>query len=70
MSFDDYKVVLCRQADRAWVAEIPAIGGCYALMDTREAALAELERVFDLIVKEHQERGQELPEDTTEIVHA
>ena len=70
MSFDDYKVVLYRQDDDAWVAEIPAIGGCYALMETREAALIELERVFDLIVAEHRDRRQALPKDTTEIVHA
>jgi predicted RNase H-like HicB family nuclease len=70
MSFDDYKVVLYRQDDRAWVAEIPAIGGCYALMDTREAALAELEQVFTLIAQEHRERGVPLPKDTTEIVNA
>ena len=70
MSFDDYKVVLYRQDDGSWVAEIPAVGGCYALMDTRETALIELERVFGLIVEEHQERGESLPKDTTEIVHA
>ena len=39
-------------------------------MDTQEAALLELERVFGLIVEEHQERGQALPKDTTSIVHA
>ena len=70
MGFDDYKVVLYRQDDGAWVAEIPALGGCYALMDTREAALAELEQVFALIALEHQDRGQALPKDTTEIVRA
>ena len=43
MGFDDYKVVLYRQDDGSWVAEIPALGGCYALMDTREVALAELQ---------------------------
>ena len=59
MGFDDYKVVLYRQDDGAWVAEIPALGGCYALMDTREAALAEIQQVFALIAQEHQERGQE-----------
>ena len=69
MSFDDYTVVLYRQGDDTWVAEIPAIGGCYALMNTRAAALVELEQVFSLIVEEHQERGQTLPKDTTEIVH-
>jgi predicted RNase H-like HicB family nuclease len=70
MTFDDYKVVLYRQDDGSWVAEIPAIGGCYALMDTREAALAELAQVFALIAQEHRESGRPLPEDTTEIVHA
>ena len=70
VTFDDYKVVLYRQDDGSWVAEIPALGGCYALMDTREAALAELEQVFALIAQEHRDRGVALPKDTTEIVHA
>ena len=39
-------------------------------METREAALAELAQVFDLIAQEHHERGIALPRDTTEIVHA
>lgn len=44
--------------------------GCYALMATREEALTELSRVFDMIAEEYQERGAPLPEDTTEIVNA
>jgi predicted RNase H-like HicB family nuclease len=39
-------------------------------MATREEALAELGRVFDMIAQEYQERGTPLPEDTTEIVNA
>jgi predicted RNase H-like HicB family nuclease len=70
MRIDDYKTVLYRQEDGSWVAEIPAISGCYALMPTREAALAELSRVFDMIAKEYRERRVPLPSDTTEIVHA
>ena len=70
MGFDDYTVVLYRQSDSSWVAEIPAIGGCYALMDTRAAALAELEQVFTLIAQEYRDEGRQLPKDTTEIVHA
>lgn len=66
----DYKIVLYRQLDGAWVAEVPAIGGCYALMDTREAALTELHHVFEVIAEEHEERGEALPVDTTQIVHA
>jgi predicted RNase H-like HicB family nuclease len=70
MSFDDYKVVLYRNQPDGWVAEVPAIPGCYALMSTREEALAELAAVFQMIAEEYEERNQPLPADTTEIVHA
>lgn len=67
---DAYKIVLYRQDDGSWVAEVPALSGCYALMATREEALAELSHVFDMIAQEYQQRGVPLPEDTTEIVNA
>ena len=70
MRFEDYKTVLYRQEDGSWVAEIPALGGCYALMPTREAALMELANVFHMIEEEYSEKGIPLPADTTEIVHA
>jgi predicted RNase H-like HicB family nuclease len=38
MKREDYKTVLYRQEDGSWVAEIPAIPGCYSLMKTREEA--------------------------------
>jgi len=70
MKLDDYKTILYRQEDGSWVAEIPAIPGCYALMDSREAALAELTQVFSMIADEYRQKGQQLPADTTEIVNA
>jgi len=70
MNLDDYKTILYRQEDGSWVAEIPAIPGCYALMDSREAALAELTQVFSMIADEYRQKGQQLPADTTEIVNA
>ena len=70
MKFEDYKIVLYRQEDVSWVAEIPAIGGCYALMKTREEALAELPNVFSMIEDEYREKGQKLPDGSTEIVNA
>lgn len=66
----DYKTVLYRQEDGAWVAEVPAIPGCYALMPTREEALAELTAVFNMLAEEYREKAIPLPADTTEIVHA
>jgi predicted RNase H-like HicB family nuclease len=66
-----YKIVLYAQEGGGWVAEIPAISGCFALMDTREEALKELERVFQMIREEYAEAGKPLPEDRTELlVHA
>ncbi len=70
MKFENYKVVLYRQEDASWVAEIPAISGCYALMPTRQEALAELAKVFEMIAEEYREKGRSLPADTTQIVHA
>jgi predicted RNase H-like HicB family nuclease len=70
MTFENYKIVLYRQEDGSWVAEIPAIPGCYALMPTREQALEELSRVFQMVSEEYKEKGLALPADTTEIMHA
>ena len=70
MELNDYKTVLYRQDDGSWVAEIPAISGCYALMPTREEALRELSDVFRMLAEEYREKGLDLPADSTEIVHA
>lgn len=70
MSLDDYKVVLYRNDPGGWVAEVPSVPGCYALMPTRDAALRELAAVFQMISDEYAERKHMLPADTTEIVHA
>jgi predicted RNase H-like HicB family nuclease len=70
MKLEDYKTILYRQQGGSWVAEIPAIPGCYALMDTRESALAELSKVFAMIAEEYLQKGLDLPADSTEIVNA
>ena len=70
MLLEDYKIILYRQEDGSWVAEIPAIPGCYALMPTREEALAELASDFEMIAEEYRDKRLHLPADTTEIVHA
>jgi len=70
MGLENYKIVRYREEDGSWVAEIPAISGCYALMLTRERALEELNGVFQMISEEYREKGLALPADTTEILHA
>jgi predicted RNase H-like HicB family nuclease len=70
VKLEDYKTILYRQEDGSWVAEIPAIPGCYALMNTREDALGELTKVFAMLAEEYLQKGLNLPADTTEIVNA
>ena len=67
MNFDNYKVVLYRNQPDGWVAEIPAIPGCHALMPTREEALDELAAIFRLIEEEYQDRREPLPAAASEI---
>jgi len=70
MGIEGYKTILYRQEDGSWVAEIPAIPSCYALMPSREEALAELSSVFEMIAEEYRDKCIPLPADTTEMVHA
>jgi predicted RNase H-like HicB family nuclease len=55
VNLEDCKTVLYRQEDGSWVAEIPAIAGCHALMATREEALNEPASVFEMIAAEYRE---------------
>ena len=70
MALDEYKVVLYRNQPSGWVAEVPSISGCYALMPTRSEALLELERVFTMIEAEFRDKGAPPAAYTTQIVHA
>jgi len=58
MSFDDYKLVMYRNQPDGWVAEIPAIAGCHALMPTAGEAVSELAKVFELIDEEYRATGK------------
>jgi predicted RNase H-like HicB family nuclease len=70
MKFEDYRIILYRQDEGSWVAEIPSMPSCYALMETREEALAGLAQVFKMIEESDGERGMALPAASTEIVNA
>jgi hypothetical protein len=39
-------------------------------MDSRDQALIELAKVFNLIAEEFRQKGQQLPAETTEIINA
>jgi predicted RNase H-like HicB family nuclease len=69
MAFEDYKIILYKQADGSFVAEIPCLPACYALSTSRAMALDELRGVFAMVVDEYRSRNLELPQDTTEILN-
>jgi predicted RNase H-like HicB family nuclease len=51
------------------VAEIPALSGRYALLETRESALAELGKVLAIFAGEYRDQGLSFPADSAEILH-
>ena len=53
MNLDNFKLVLYRNQPDGRVADVPAIEGCYALMPTKEEALAEIQQVFEMIAAEY-----------------
>jgi predicted RNase H-like HicB family nuclease len=56
MKFEDYEQILYRQDDGSgWVAEIPALPACHALMKTPDEAKAELKLVFEMIMESERE---------------
>jgi predicted RNase H-like HicB family nuclease len=69
VQFEDYKIVLYRQQDNTWVAEIPEIKGYYAIGAEFGDALQELKRVFAIIEEEYRVKELALPNDTTKIIH-
>ena len=66
-SLQDYTIVI-RPDDNTFVAYVPAIEGCHAWGETAEAARAELDNVFAMILEEYQEMGCSLPQDVELVV--
>ncbi|MBE9047388.1 type II toxin-antitoxin system HicB family antitoxin [Pleurocapsales cyanobacterium LEGE 10410] len=68
-SLQDYTIVIRPDDNNTSVAYIPAIEGCHAWGETVEAAKAELNNVFDMILEEYQEMGRSLPQDVELVVN-
>ena len=62
-SLKNYTVVLRPDDNGTFVAYVPAIVDCHAWGETTEEAQAELIHVFEMILEEYQEAGEELPKD-------
>ncbi len=67
-SLQDYTIVIRPDDNNTFVAYVPAIEGCHAWGETAEAAKAELDNVFDMILEEYQEMGRSFPQDVELVV--
>ncbi len=68
-SLQDYTVVIRSDDNNTFVAYVPAIEGCHAWGETAEAAKAELDNVFAIILEEYQETGRSLPQDVELVIN-
>jgi predicted RNase H-like HicB family nuclease len=67
-SLQNYTIVIRPDNNNTFVAYVPAIAGCHAWGETSEAARAELDQVFAMILEEYQEMGLFLPQDVELVV--
>ena len=68
-SLQDYTIVIRPDDNNTFVAYVPAIEGCHAWGETAEAAKAELDNVFDMILEEYQEMGCSLPQNVELVIN-
>jgi predicted RNase H-like HicB family nuclease len=67
-SLQNYTIVIRPDDNNTFVAYVPAIEGCHAWGETSEAARAELDNVFAMILEEYQEMGRSLPQDVELVI--
>jgi len=56
-----YTVVLEQEADRGYVASVPALPGCVSQGDTRIEALDNIREAIELYVEDCREAGDPVP---------
>jgi predicted RNase H-like HicB family nuclease len=62
------QVLLYRGEDGYFVAEVPSLLGCISQGKTREEALANIQEAISLYIEVLQDRGEDIPVDTVEVV--
>ncbi len=71
MRFDDYTVeVWYSSKDEAYLARVPEVQGCIADGQTRQEAISEVEKVFDLMMETIMENGDPIPQPRREAALA
>ena len=56
-----YTVILEREADGGYVANVPVLPGCVSQGDTREEALRNIREAMELYIEDCREAGDPVP---------
>jgi predicted RNase H-like HicB family nuclease len=59
-------VLLYRDEDGIWIAEVPSLQGCISHGESREAALANIQEAIELYLTVIEEDNLEIPEEFLE----
>ena len=62
MADRELEVVISKQSDGLWRAEVPALQGCFVDSDTLEEAMSDIRDVIEMAIAARRKRGQPLPE--------
>ncbi len=62
------QVILSQDEDGYFVVQVPSLPGCISQGKTREEALENIKEAIELHLEVLEERGEPIPEDTTEVI--
>ena len=62
------QVVIEQDEDGLYVAEVPALQGCYSQGETFEEAITNIREVIDMCIEELREEGQDIEVRWPEVV--
>jgi predicted RNase H-like HicB family nuclease len=61
------RVIIKRDEDGAWCAEVPSLAGCLSSGTTREEAVANIREAIDLYLEGMADAGRPLPSEDREV---
>ena len=65
-----YKILMHKEPEGGYTVSVPALPGCITYGDSVDHAIAMAKEAIELYVEELQDRGEEIPDDTTTIEYS
>ena len=60
-----FRIVLTKEDDGRWSAEVPTLPGCATCGDTQEEAVDNIHDAVEAYIRDMQKAGEEIPTDAT-----